>query len=223
MIPSLTAFIPSAFPALALAHFLALISPGPDFFLIVGHAVRGRLRHSLLLCAGIAFGNAVYIGLAVIGWSALREAPLVYRVVELAGVAYLIWIGSQLIRSGMHPAAQATAEATVKNSKAASPSSRSFFAMGLASALLNPKNAVFYLTLMTVIMGPTATLAQQTFAGLWMVAVVFTWDAGLAAALGLPRTQRALGRHIPRIETAAGVFLIALAFVLLASAGLSLL
>ncbi len=29
---------PSAFLALALAHFVALLSPGPDFFLLVGYA-----------------------------------------------------------------------------------------------------------------------------------------------------------------------------------------
>lgn len=35
---------PSAFLALALAHFVALLSPGPDFFLLVGYAARYRLR-----------------------------------------------------------------------------------------------------------------------------------------------------------------------------------
>lgn len=39
-------FFPSAFLALALAHFVALLSPGPDFFLLVGYAARYRLRGS---------------------------------------------------------------------------------------------------------------------------------------------------------------------------------
>ena len=30
-------FFPSAFLALALAHFVALLSPGPDFFLLTGY------------------------------------------------------------------------------------------------------------------------------------------------------------------------------------------
>jgi len=78
---------------------------------------------------------------------------------------------------------------------------------GLGSALLNPKNAVFYLTLMTVILGPTATLPQQTFAGLWMTLLVFAWDAGLAAAISLPGAQRALEKRIPFIEGLAGLTL----------------
>lgn len=31
----LSVLFPPAFPALALAHFVALLSPGPDFFLLV--------------------------------------------------------------------------------------------------------------------------------------------------------------------------------------------
>ena len=68
---SVSTLIPAAFPALALAHFLALLSPGPDFFLILGHAVRHRLRGALFICLGIALGNALYICLAVSGWSVM--------------------------------------------------------------------------------------------------------------------------------------------------------
>lgn len=62
-----TTLFPPAFPALALAHFMALLSPGPDFFLLVGYAVRYRLRGSVGLCLGIAAGNGLYILLVVIG------------------------------------------------------------------------------------------------------------------------------------------------------------
>ncbi len=63
----LTSFFPPAFPALALSHFVALLSPGPDFF-------TDGLRHPLSparrvgLCVGIAAGNGLYIVLAIIGW-----------------------------------------------------------------------------------------------------------------------------------------------------------
>lgn len=64
----LATLFPSAFPALALSHFVALLSPGPDFFLLVGYAIRYRLRGSVGLCLGIAAGNGLYIILAIIGW-----------------------------------------------------------------------------------------------------------------------------------------------------------
>ena len=41
---------------------------GPRFFLLVGYAVRYRIRGSIGLCLGIAAGNALYIVLAIVGW-----------------------------------------------------------------------------------------------------------------------------------------------------------
>ena len=208
MFASVCALIPAAFPALALAHFLALLSPGPDFFLILGHAVRHRLRGALFICLGIALGNALYICLAVSGWSVMRQIPALYRIMELAGAAYLAWLGFLLLRASRQSAIGATSLAT-EGSSPLSPAKQ--LLTGLGSALLNPKNAVFYLTLMTVILGPAATLPQQAFAGIWMTLLVFAWDAALAAAISLPGAQRALEKRIPLIEGLAGLTLTAIA------------
>lgn len=216
---SVSTLIPAAFPALALAHFLALLSPGPDFFLIIGHAVRHRLRGSLFICLGIALGNALYICLAVSGWSVMRQMPALYRVLELAGAAYLVWLGFLLLRASREdanskptpsqPSHNQTGSLATRHASPLSPGRQ--LLTGLGSALLNPKNAVFYLTLMTVILGPTATLPQQAFAGAWMTLLVFAWDAALAAAISLPGAQRALEKRIPLIEGLAGLTLASIA------------
>ena len=201
---SVSTLIPAAFPALALAHFLALLSPGPDFFLILGHAVRHRLRGALFICLGIALGNALYICLAVSGWSVMRQVPSLYRLVELAGAGYLAWLGFLLLRESRNAT---SGEGSLATGEVSPLSPASQLLTGLGSALLNPKNAIFYLTLMTVILGPTATLPQQTFAGIWMTLLVFAWDAALAAAISLPGAQRALEKRIPLIEGLAGLTL----------------
>ena len=197
--------IPATFPALALAHFLALLSPGPDFFLVVGHAVRHRLRGTIFICAGIALGNAVYIVVAIAGWSAIKHSPLIYRGLEIAGAVYLLWMGYMLICASRRSTALAA------NSSSSLPPIKQL-CIGLGSALLNPKNAMFYLTLMTVIIGAEATLAQQAFSGAWMALLVLAWDACLAAVIAHPKVQRALERKIPIIEGVAGIVLVFLAF-----------
>lgn len=45
------------------AHFLALISPGPDFLLIVKSAVRNKKTQAIGVAFGIASANAIYISL----------------------------------------------------------------------------------------------------------------------------------------------------------------
>lgn len=191
---TLSTLFPAAFPALALSHFVALLSPGPDFFLLVGYAVRYRIRGSIGLCLGIAAGNALYIVLAIVGWGLLRQAPLLFLLIELLGAGYLLWIGSLLIRS--RPATLA-----MESVRAARPGFGRQLLLGLGSSLLNPKNALFYLALMTSLLGPAVTLLQQTVSGLWMVSVVFFWDLLLVGDCAAADTAPP-GRH--RLASRAG-------------------
>ena len=197
----LAELFPSAFPALALAHFVALLSPGPDFFLLVGYAVRYRMRGSAGLCVGIAIGNGLYILLAIIGWGILRQLPLLFTVIELLGALYLLWIGSLLIRSRPQTLTGADARSTC-------PGFGKQLLLGLGSSLLNPKNALFYLALMTALLGPSVTLLQQTMSGIWMTSVVLCWDLLIVMFIGLPQIQRRLTRGILWVERIAGGVLI---------------
>jgi len=197
----LTTLFPPAFLALALAHFVALLSPGPDFFLLMGFAARHRLRGSAGLCVGIAAGNGLYVLLVILGWSALRQFTLLFSVIELLGALYLLWIGWQLAQSRARTLAPDSAEPE-------RPSWHRQFLLGLGSAVLNPKNALFYLALMTALLGPNVTLLQQSVSGIWMVTVVLVWDLAVVSCIALPSVQRRLSNNLWKIERVAGVVLI---------------
>jgi len=193
----LTLLFPPAFLALALAHFVALLSPGPDFFLLMGFAARHRLRGSAGLCAGIAAGNGLYILLVILGSSALRQFTLLFSAIELLGALYLLWIGWHLVQSRARTLALDYAEPEC-------PSWRRQLLLGLGSAVLNPKNALFYLALMTALLGPNVTLLQQSVSGIWMVTVVLVWDLAVVSFIALPGVQRRLSNNIWKIERVAG-------------------
>ena len=193
----LTPIFPPAFLALALAHFVALLSPGPDFFLLMGFAARHRLRGSAGLCVGIAAGNGLYILLVILGSSALRQFTLLFSAIELLGALYLLWIGWHLVQSRARTLALDYAEPEC-------PSWRRQLLLGLGSAVLNPKNALFYLALMTALLGPNVTLLQQSVSGIWMVTVVLVWDLAVVSFIALPGVQRRLSNNIWKIERVAG-------------------
>ncbi|HCN98001.1 MAG TPA: threonine transporter RhtB, partial [Leclercia sp.] len=124
----LTPLFPPAFLALALAHFVALLSPGPDFFLLMGFSARHRLRGSAGLCVGIAAGNGLYVLLVILGSSALRQFTLLFSAIELLGALYLLWIGWHLVQSRARTLALDYAEPEC-------PSWRRQLLLGLGSAV----------------------------------------------------------------------------------------
>lgn len=193
--------IPAAFPALALAHFVALLSPGPDFFLLTGYSIRYHFRGSALICLGIALGNGFYILIAIIGWSSIRDIPLLFSITEIAGAFYLLWLGYQLLKSHSQ---------NIELNSASRPSLAFHrqLLVGFSSAVLNPKNALFYMSLMTVILGDSVTLTQQVFCGLWMFWVVLIWDLLIVILISYPGLQKLLNSKVCYIERLSGVVLI---------------
>ncbi|KFX06971.1 threonine transporter RhtB [Pectobacterium betavasculorum] len=206
---SADALFPAHFPALALAHFVALLSPGPDFFLLTAYAIRYRLRGSVGICLGIALGNGIYILLAAIGWAGIQHSPTLFTTIELGGAAYLIWVGYQLLKSRSAPSLQAEQQSSI------CPTLCKQILLGLGSSLLNPKNMLFYISLMTSILGPQVTTTQQFVSGSWMFSVVLVWDLLIASLIARPLIQQRLTRWLNPIERCAGVILLFFGLLLL--------
>lgn len=206
---SADSLFPTHFPALALAHFVALLSPGPDFFLLTAYAIRYRLRGSVGICLGIALGNGIYILLAAIGWAGIKHSPTLFTLIELAGAAYLLWIGYQLVKSRSVLSLQAEQQSD------RCPTLCKQILLGLGSALLNPKNMLFYISLMTSILGQQVTPTQQVVSGSWMFSVVLVWDLLIAALIARRMIQQHLTRWLNPIERAAGVILMFFGLLLL--------
>lgn len=192
------------FAALAAAHFVALVSPGPDFFLLIGLSVRYGARRTFAACAGIAAGNALYILCALAGVGVLRDHPAMAQVMQIAGAVYLVYLGQLLLR----------AQPETDLDGRALESGRSLFLTGLFSALLNPKNALFYLVLFAVFVSPETPFAVRSAYGLWMAGLVLVWDMGVALALGNPAVRRRVAARLVWVERGAGCVLIVLAVML---------
>lgn len=203
---------PSEFLLLAGAHLLALASPGPDFLLLVRAALRHGRRNGVGTSLGIALGNGAYIALALGGFSLLQQSPALLVAMKWAASVYLAWLGWMFMRSSLQaPALPQAGEA---------PSRRAGFgagmAAGLLSAVLNPKNGMFYFGLFTLMVGARTGMALKLLYGLWMFCAVFAWDAAIVWAVSRRGAVAWLGRALPLVERGAGLLL------MLAAAGLAL-
>lgn len=190
------------FLLLASAHFLALLSPGPDFFLLMQASLRLPLRYCFAVCAGISAANGVYLLLTVLGFEVLRESGWVHLILKYAGASYLMFIGIMLLRAPRQSLHQKTSDSFLHIEKMG----QQFF-IGFTSAILNPKNVIFYLSLFTVMVSVETGLFTRCFYALWMMSVVFVWDCCLVTAIGRNQVKTWLGNSLYYIEKVSGVAL----------------
>ena len=88
------------FLTIALVHLLALASPGPDFLFVSQTAASRPRTQALAGVLGIALGIAVLAALALLGLHVLlHRLAWLQRTVAIAGGAYLLWMGFQLLRA----------------------------------------------------------------------------------------------------------------------------
>lgn len=187
-------------------HFLALLSPGPDFFLIVRSAVVNGARVASGVCVGIALANGFYIALAISGVALLQEVSGLVNALTWSGCAYLAWLGWRFL--------SVRDEVSQPNGNAGTTTPGSWWKecrVGLLSGLLNPKNSLFYASLFSLGFGPSTPMAVQLAYGTWMFAVVLLWDLGIARAAGHPPVVRRFMAHVHKLERATGVILLSLA------------
>ena len=125
--------------ALFLVASLALIAtPGPDMIYVVTRGVAQGRRAALVSTCGVCSGLAVHTSFAAIGLSALlAQSAVAFSVVKYAGAAYLIYLGLKTFLSKKSLALCAETRPT--------KGLGSVFLQGVASNVLNPKVALFFL------------------------------------------------------------------------------
>lgn len=199
------------FLLIAGVHFMALLSPGPDFFLVARSSLAHGWRGATGACIGIALANGVFIVAAFGGLSVLRAGSMAFLVVQLAGCAYLLYLGWLFLRHAGNSSLDAKPAAGKTRWRAG-------LLMGFMSAILNPKNALFYVSLATVLASRHTSAGAMAAYGAWMVFAVLAWDMAVALAIGSAALRQRFARALPLLERLSGVMLIALATGLLLQA-----
>lgn len=200
---------------LALVQWVALMSPGPDFFYVSQTAASRSRRDALAGVAGIALGVAIWAALALAGLTWLfARASVLAQVVAVAGGAYLVWMGAHLLRAGLQPAPAAGNDAPAPAANA-----RQALRAGLATNLSNPKVVVYFGSIFAAfIRTPLAVGARW---GLWLMIVAETlaWFALVASVFALPRVRAGYLRARRFVDGGAGLVFIGFGLELVATRG----
>ncbi|MCZ9884205.1 LysE family translocator [Arthrobacter sp. B2a2-09] len=183
--------------AFALTCVVVVLVPGPDFALVLKNAPRGP-GSAATTAIGIMVGNTILALLAVLGVTALLGASEVLgNAIRIAGAAYLLYLGTRaLLEAFGRPRRQAAAPAPASESRFGFRGNSPFL-QGMVSNLLNPKVAVFYLSLFPQFnLAPLPPLGQHALmAGIFLLTAL-VWYVLLVHAL--KRVSAALAR--PRVK-----------------------
>lgn len=129
-------------PADLLIAFIATTAvfayiPGPAMLYAAAQTMARGRRAGLMATLGIHVGCYVHVIAAAAGLSVLFHAvPTLYIAVKLAGAAYLMWLGLNLLRAGKEGAPTVAAMP--------SKSGRRAFLESVTVEVLNPKTAIFF-------------------------------------------------------------------------------
>ncbi|WP_449065862.1 LysE family translocator [Planomonospora algeriensis] len=193
----------------AVTALVMIMIPGPDQALITRNALAFGRTAGLLTMTGGLFGLAVHAASAAIGLSALLLASATaFTVLRIAGVAYLLWLGVQALRSSRRTAA---AVAVAEVPADGGPPFR-HVRNGFLSNVLNPKVALFFVTFLPQFLpahGNTlgrALLLSAIFAGLYLLWFGFynVVVDRIGALLRAPRVRA-------RVEQVTGLLLVGFA------------
>ncbi len=155
-------------------------TPGPNMAYLLSRSVTQGRRAGMISLAGLGAGFVVYMLCAVGGLATLLLAlPLAFGAVQWCGAGYLLWLAWNAVKPGARGVFEARPDLPFDLP-------RRLFAMGMLTALLNPKIAVLYLTLLPQFIDPARDyiLLQGLVLGLLQITVSLSVNALIVLASG---------------------------------------
>lgn len=146
--------------AFAISIFLLALSPGPGLATIISRALASGPIAGLAVTAGLVLADFVFMGVAMIGLTAIAAAlgPL-FQIIKYAGAVYLLWLGYRAFRSSASPltVTPRSGKGIIKD-----------VGLGFLVTLGNPKAILFYSALLPTFLD----MAQIRFADFLVLAAI---------------------------------------------------
>lgn len=151
------------------AALLMVLTPGPNMIYLLSRSLaQGRIAGVISLL-GIVSAFFVHMLATALGLSAfLFAVPVAYELLRFLGAGYLLWLAFQAVRPGARSPFETRALPFDAPAK--------LFFTGFLTNLLNPKIAVFYLSIFPQFVDPTrgSVLVQSFQLGTVQIAVSST-------------------------------------------------
>ncbi|MBO6278241.1 MULTISPECIES: LysE family translocator [Pseudomonas] len=153
----------------AAACLLLVLTPGPNMIYLISRSICQGRKAGVTSLLGVVAGFFVHMFAAAAGLTAVFMAvPMAYEALKWAGALYLLWMGWQAVRPG--------ASSPFEARDLAPDAMPKLLTMGFMTSVLNPKVAVFYLSVFPQFINPEhgSMFTQSIVLGLTQISVSFT-------------------------------------------------
>ncbi|MGE8175409.1 LysE family translocator [Pseudomonas fluorescens] len=151
------------------AALLMVLTPGPNMIYLISRSICQGRRAGVTSLLGVVAGFFVHLFAAAAGLTAVfLTVPMAYEVLKWAGALYLGWLAWQALKPG--------ARSPFEAQQLPPDSSKKLILMGFFTSALNPKIAVFYLSVFPQFINPEhgSVFTQSIVLGLTQISVSFS-------------------------------------------------
>ncbi|EKK4082541.1 LysE family transporter, partial [Cronobacter dublinensis] len=184
---------------------LGMLSPGPDFFLVIKNAARYPRSAAMMTAAGVIAGVITHMTYCVAGIAVvITTTPWLFGALKYVGAAYLVWLGVNALL------ARGTTSLALDGVAQESTSLKKAFLQGYLCNLLNPKATLFFLAMFTQVLNVNSGMMEKLWYAGIIVALTLVWWPLLVWLIQSAPVRRGLTKAQKVIDKLLGGMLLAL-------------
>jgi len=161
----------SALVQIAILNFVAVVSPGPDFAIVVRNSLVHSRKAGVMAVFGILAGETVHLTYILLGVRMIISKNLwILNTIKILGCLYLSYLGLKMLRAKKADFAFALSSKPVQPIKLTQAFQQGFF-----TNLLNPKAVLFFLGLFSVVVDLNTPFLILMLYGAVILCITFLW------------------------------------------------
>ncbi len=174
----------SVLSMIGFVHLVALISPGPDFAMILRSSIQYGKQYALLSAFGLALGVAFHVTYTILGLNLLiKSIPCFIHFVAVFGSVYFFYLGYKTITFAIKSKNQVISLTVIgHNNGTHSKATTKWKAIstGFFTNALNPKAFVYFLSFFAAAISNIKTPYLSIGVGIEVILLTWAWFAFLS-------------------------------------------
>ena len=204
------------FLTMATVHLLAVISPGPDFAVVLKHSVSFGRRAAMFTSIGVGIGILIHVAYSLLGIGVLIETtPWLFNLISYVAAAYLVYIGWGALQSKPAPSQDSEEGLHPRDTVSGAISDKKALWTGFLTNGLNPKATLFFLSLFAGHFCANANSVKMVY-GVYLAIATGVWFCVLSYFFSSRYVRGLLQQYGYWFDRVMGIALILLAVKLVA-------